>query len=322
MWLRVWRPRAQRTVDARRRGCYTYRTLREARALAPAVAPLRRKSMETLLANLSRVALVVVLRLVVLVVAAVIGFRLIEWSRRVIDKRVIRPADDPARRARLATLLDAYVRTAQLLLVVVVLLMGLTVIGINIGPVIAAAGVMGLAVSLGAQSLIKDFIGGILILLEDQYRVGDSIQVGGASGTVERISLRATHVRDLDGRLWTVSNGDVRTVANATRDWSRAVVTLNLGFGVDVSRAVTVLQEAMAQAAADPALQDKLLEQPIVEGWTTLTDWSVQVRLKVTTPPGQQNVVAQQLRQSALDALRSAEIPVASPGYGGAPAGK
>jgi small-conductance mechanosensitive channel len=277
--------------------------------------------METLLTNLSRVALVVILRLIVLVVIAAVGFRLIELSRRVIDKRFVQPSDDPSRRARVATLLDAYVRTAQLLLVGAVVLMGLTVIGINIGPVIAAAGVMGLAVSLGAQSLIKDFIGGILILLEDQYRVGDSIQVGQAAGTVERISLRATSVRDLDGRLWIVSNGDVRILSNSTRDWSRAVVNLNLGLGADVSRAVSVLEAAMEQAAAEPALEGMLLEKPIVEGWSSLTDWSVQVRVRVNTVPGQQAVVARTLRQSALDALRAAEIPVASPGLGQASAG-
>jgi small-conductance mechanosensitive channel len=278
--------------------------------------------METLLTNLSRVALVVILRLIVLVVIAAVGFRLIELSRRVIDKRFVQPSDDPSRRARVATLLDAYVRTAQLLLVGAVVLMGLTVIGINIGPVIAAAGVMGLAVSLGAQSLIKDFIGGILILLEDQYRVGDSIQVGQAAGTVERISLRATSVRDLDGRLWIVSNGDVRILSNSTRDWSRAVVNLNLGLGADVSRAVSVLEAAMEQAAAEPALEGMLLEKPIVEGWSSLTDWSVQVRVRVNTVPGQQAVVARTLRQSALDALRAAGIPVASPGLGGPFAGK
>jgi small conductance mechanosensitive channel len=268
--------------------------------------------MQSLLANLSNAALVLVLRLIVLVVIAVVGFRLIELSRRLLEKRVARGSDDPSRHARLATLLDAYVRTAQLVLLVVIVLMGLTVVGINIGPAIAAAGVMGLAVSLGAQSLIKDFIGGILILVEDQFRVGDVIQVGNATGTVERVSLRATQVRDLDGRLWTVSNGDVRTLANSTRDWSRAVVNLNLGLGADVSRAVEVLQAAIERAAAEPVLQDKLLEKPVIEGWSSLNDWSVQVRIKANTPAGQQWIVARILRQSALDALRAARIPVAS----------
>jgi small conductance mechanosensitive channel len=268
--------------------------------------------MQSLLTNLSSAALIILVRLIVLAVVALIGFRLIELSRRVLEKRVVQQSDDPSRRARLATLLDAYVRTAQLALLVVVVLMALTVIGINIGPVIAAAGVMGLAVSLGAQSLIKDFIGGILILLEDQFRVGDVILVGDAEGTVERISLRATQVRDLDGRLWTVSNGDVRTLANSTREWSRAVVNLNLELGADVSQAVEVLEAAMESAAAEPAMRDRLLEKPVVEGWSSLGDWSVQVRVRVNTRAGQQPVVARMLRQAALDALHAAGIPVAS----------
>lgn len=268
--------------------------------------------MQSLLTNLSSVALILVIRLIALAVVAVVGFRLIELSRRALEKHAVQQTDDPARRARLATLLDAYVRTAQFFLVVVVALMALMVIGINIGPVLAAAGVMGLAVSLGAQSLIKDFIGGILILLEDQFRVGDVIRVGNAEGTVERISLRATQVRDLDGRLWVVSNGDVRTLSNSTRDWSRAVVNLNLELGADVSRAVEVLEAAMERAAAEPAMQDKLLEKPVVEGWSSLGDWSVQVRVRVNTRAGQQAIVARMLRQAALDALHAAGIPVAS----------
>jgi small-conductance mechanosensitive channel len=268
--------------------------------------------MQSFLTNLSSAALIILVRLIVLAVVAVIGFRLIELSRRVLEKRIVQQSDDPSRRARLATLLDAYVRTAQLALVVVVVLMALTVIGINIAPVIAAAGVMGLAVSLGAQSVIKDFIGGILILLEDQFRVGDAIRVGAAEGTVERISLRSTQVRDLDGRLWIVSNGDVRILSNSTRDWSRAVVNLNLALEADVSRAVEVLEAAMERVAAEPGIQDKLLEKPVVEGWSSLTDWSVQVRVKVRTVAGEQAIVARMLRQFALDALREAGIPVAS----------
>jgi small conductance mechanosensitive channel len=268
--------------------------------------------MQSLLANLSSAAIIIVVRLLLLVLVAVAGLRLIELSRRLLEKRIAHGQDDPSRRARLATLLDAYVRTAQLILVVVVVLMALTVVGINIGPAIAAAGVMGLAVSLGAQSLIKDFIGGILILLEDQFRVGDVILVGNAEGTVERISLRSTQVRDLNGRLWIISNGDVRILANSTRDWSRAVVNLNLGLGADVSRAVEVLEAAMERAAAEPALQDVLLEKPVVEGWSSLNEWSVQVRIKVRTGAGQQVIAARMLLQTALDALREAGIPVAT----------
>jgi small conductance mechanosensitive channel len=152
----------------------------------------------------------------------------------------------------------------------------------------------------------------VLILLEDQFRVGDVIRVEEVEGTVERISLRACSVRDLQGRLWVVPNGDVRFVSNATRDWSRAVVDLNLELGADVNRAVAVLQAAMSRAALEPALQDKLLETPVVEGYSGINDWAVQVRLKAMTQAGQQWTAARLLREWGLAALRDAGIPVAS----------
>ncbi len=268
--------------------------------------------METLVAALGKTALVVAVRLLILGIAAWVFFWLIERGRRLFEQRIVQKSDDPSRKARLATLLEASVRTAQLFLVVVLGLMVLASLGINIGPVLAAAGVMGLAVSLGAQALIKDFIGGLLILLEDQFRVGDVIRVQDTEGTVERISLRACNVRDLQGRLWVVPNGDVRFVSNATRDWARAVVDLNLDLGADVNRAVSVLQAALLEAAEDPALLDKLLEKPVVEGYTGITDWAVQVRLKAMTQAGQQWSVARILREEALAALRDAGIPVAA----------
>jgi small-conductance mechanosensitive channel len=262
--------------------------------------------------NYGRSAGVVVLRLVALLVFTWLGFHLIAMGRKWFENRVIHKADDPSRRARLTTLLDASVRTAQLLILFTVVLMALAAVGVDIGPILAAAGVAGLAISLGAQAVIRDFIGGALILLEDQFRVGDVIRVEETEGTVERISLRASSVRDGQGRLWVVPNGEVRFVSNATRDWSRAVVDLNLELTADINQAVAVLQAAMIQAAAEPALQDKLLEPPVVEGFTGINDWAIQVRVKAMTRAGQQWTVARVLRERSLGALRQAGIPLAS----------
>lgn len=267
---------------------------------------------ETIVAVLGSATVVVALRVILLVVFAWGGFRLIELGRRLFDKRVVQTAKDPSRKARLATLLEAAVTTLRLLLLTAIALMALVVVGIDIGPVLAAAGIAGLAISLGAQALIKDFIGGILILLEDQFRVGDVIRVEDTEGTVERMSLRATYVRDIDGRLWTVPNGDIRIMSNATRDWSRAVVELNLSLTADVTRAVAVLAAAMEHAGRDPALQGMLLEAPFVEGYTGINDWAVQVRLRAMTKAGQQWAAARLLREFGLAALREAGIPLAS----------
>jgi small conductance mechanosensitive channel len=268
--------------------------------------------MGDILASFSRVTTLVALRLILLAALTWAGFRLIELGRRLFEKRVVQKSEDASRRARLATLLDAGVRTAQLFLLIVVGLMVLASVGINIGPILAAAGVAGLAISLGAQAIIKDFIGGMLILLEDQFRVGDVIRVEETEGAVERISLRACSVRDAQGRLWVVPNGEIRFVSNATRDWSRAIVDLNLELTADVNLAVAVLQAAATQAAQEPALQEILLEAPIVEGFTAINDWAVQVRVKAMTQAGQQWTAARILRERSLTALRQARIPLAS----------
>ena len=163
----------------------------------------------------------VILPLTVIVVLSALAMRLVTMGANAIDTRLIAPVKDHDRRQRLQTLRKAGKSTVQVVILVIAVLIGLGTIGVNIGPALAAAGIIGLAVSLGAQTLIKDVIGGMTILLEDEFRVGDTIQIGSVSGEVEHITLRRTDVRDAEGKLFIVPNGDVRTVANETRDWAR-----------------------------------------------------------------------------------------------------
>lgn len=164
----------------------------------------------------------VILPLILIAVLAIVALRLVAVAAAAIDKRVIDPVQDDDRRARLQTLRKASKSTAQMVIAAIAVLIGLGTIGVDIGPALAAAGIFGLAISLGAQTLIKDIIGGLTILLEDEYRVGDAIRIGSVIGDVERITLRRTDLRDAEGRLFMVPNGEVRTVANETRDWARA----------------------------------------------------------------------------------------------------
>ena len=164
----------------------------------------------------------VILPLLLIVALTAVALRLVTLAANAIDKRLIAPVDDRDRQARLQTLRKAGTSTAQVVIVAIAVLIGMGTIGIDIGPALTAAGILGLAVSLGAQTLIKDIIGGLTILLEDEYRVGDAIRIGAVSGDVEHITLRRTDVRDAEGRLFMVPNGDVRVVANETRDWPRA----------------------------------------------------------------------------------------------------
>lgn len=246
-------------------------------------------------------------------IALVAGLRLIGVVAHAAEQRIRSVyAEDYDRRTRLLTLHRTAVNTARAVVFTIAALVVLSTIGLDLGPVLAAAGIAGLALSLGAQTLIKDFLGGIIILLEDQYRVGDVISVGGVSGTVEKITLRRTDIRDIEGRLHIVSNGDIRMLTNETRGWSRAMVEINLDFDADVDKAVTVLKDAMARAVNDSEIAQDVLEQPEIFGWNLITDWSVIVRLWAKVEPGTQWKVARVLRRYALQALHEAGIPIAS----------
>jgi small-conductance mechanosensitive channel len=237
--------------------------------------------------------LIVALTALGLIVASVLIGRVLKLAtslRRVND----------ARRQQLVTLVHALRWLVNTILVGVGLMMLLSTLGVNVGPVLASAGVVGLAVSLGAQSLIKDVISGILILAENQYSVGDVIQVGSVSGQVEQTTLRTTHLRGLDGSLVIVPNGEVRIVTNQTRDWSRAMVDIGVAYEEDLDRVLSVLEESVAAFGKDPARASELVEPPEVVGPLSLGDWAITVRLMVKTPPGKQWQVARELRRFVL----------------------
>lgn len=239
---------------------------------------------------------------------------LVNWVARKAVERVMAAEMEPDRRARLRTIISASKNTLRIIILSLAAMAILAGFGFDFGPILAAAGIAGLAISLGAQTIIKDFFGGLIILLEDQYRVGDSISVNGVDGSVERITLRRTNIRTADGALFVVPNGDIRVVGNNTRDWSRATVELNLAYDGDIKKAVAALDIAMAEAAADPAIAALLLEKPEILGWNQTNDLGVRVRLQAKVKPGQQWGVSRELRRLSLDALHEAGIPIAQ-GY-------
>jgi len=236
----------------------------------------------------------------------------VKVAAKTIDKRLIATVEDPDRRKRLQTLRKAGKSTLQIVIVTIAVLIGLSTLGIDIGPALAAAGILGLAVSLGAQTLIKDIIGGLTILLEDEYRVGDQIKIGSVNGEVEAITLRRTDVRDAEGRLFMVPNGEVRVVANETRGWARALMELNFGFDADMDKIITTLQGALARLSADPDIKSYLLAEPEIFGWNSISAWAVVVRMSVKVMAGKQGEVARLLRQYAFEALREAGVAVES----------
>jgi len=164
-----------------------------------------------------------------------------------------------------------------------------------IGPLLAGVGVFGLALSFGAQSLVRDMISGFFILVENQFGVGDVIEVGGTSGAVERMTLRIVALRDVEGVLHIIPNGEITKVSNKTRGWARVVLDIGVGYGERVDDVIAVLADVGRELATDDEWADDLASDPIVVGVQALADSSVNVRVMVDTKPGKQWDVKREL---------------------------
>ena len=183
------------------------------------------------------------------------------------------------------------------ILVAVIGTMMLSELGVNIAPIIASAGILGLALGFGAQSLVRDFLSGVFMIIEDQYGVGDVVDVGAASGTVEAVSLRVTRLRDLNGTVWYVPNGEILRVGNMSQNWSRAVVDVSVSYREDLARVQRVLRDVAHDLWGDDDFRGIIIEEPEVTGVEMLTPESVSIRVLIKTAPMEQWAVARELRQ-------------------------
>jgi small-conductance mechanosensitive channel len=187
--------------------------------------------------------------------------------------------------------------------------------GINLGPLLAGAGIVGVAIGFGSQNLVRDFLSGIFMLLEDQYGVGDDVDAGIASGAVEGVGLRTTRLRALDGTLWHVPNGEIRRVGNHTQGWSRAVLDVPVANDTDIDTASDVIhREALAMCKEDDGTwSSRILEEPEVWGVEDLGPSGYTVRLVVKTRPREKAKVARELRARIKDAFDEAGIDIRLP---------
>ena len=186
-------------------------------------------------------------------------------------------------------------------------------LGVDLGPLVAGAGIVGVAVGFGAQNLVRDFLSGIFMLIEDQYGVGDVIDVGPASGTVEGLSLRTTRLRDVEGNVWHVPNGQIAWVANKSQDWSRALLDVQVAYGTGTDRAVDVIERVATETWEDPHWSTSILAEPEVWGVEALGADGVVIRLVVKTQPLAQWSVARELRARIKRAFDDAGIEIPFP---------
>ncbi len=189
------------------------------------------------------------------------------------------------------------VRGVGRVVVGIVAAMSILNVFVNIAPLLAGAGILGLAFSFGAQSLVKDVISGFFILVENQFGVGDVIEIAGKSGTVERMTLRVTVLRDGEGTMHVIPNSTITTVSNRTRSWSRAVVDIGVSYDDDVDKVIEVLRSEIKNFAADPVWSGRLDGDPQVLGVESLGERAVIIRSQVKTNPGAQWDVARELRR-------------------------
>jgi small-conductance mechanosensitive channel len=193
------------------------------------------------------------------------------------------------------------------------LLTALGTVGIDLAPLIAGAGIVGVAVGFGAQNLVRDLLAGVSMLLEDQYGVGDVIDVGEATGVVEAVGLRTTRLRDLRGTVWHVPNGVITRVGNLTQEWSRAVLDIGVAYDVDVDRAEELVGGILTRFAAEPEQEDVLLEAPELLGVESLADSSVNLRVLLKTRPGEQWATARRLRRAIKREFDAAGLEIPFP---------
>lgn len=217
------------------------------------------------------------------------------------------------RQARAATLGSVLRNLSSIVIYGVAIVMVLSEVGISIGPILASAGVLGVAIGFGAQGLVQDFLAGMFILVEDQYGVGDIVDVGEAFGTVEEVGLRVSKIRDLNGGLWHVRNGQILRVGNMSQDWANAVVEIPLASTVDVRQATSVLTEASANYRESTSNPDELIEDPEVAGVVSITNGAVTVRIIAKTKPGVQWAQGRELLAHLKQALDAHNIEFARP---------
>jgi small-conductance mechanosensitive channel len=249
------------------------------------------------------IVIVVVLALILIRVARILSTRLMAI--------VIKQKEDPEFQKRTQTL-GSIVRTISIITILAVAsITVLKELGIEIGPILAAAGIVGLAVGFGAQSLVKDVISGFFMLLEDQIRVGDVVQIAGKGGLVEKINLKTTILRDLAGNVHYVPNGHIDVVTNMTKDYSRYLFDIGVAYREDVDEVIGVIKEVDEELRNDPDYKDDILEPIEILGLDQFANSAVIIKARTTTLPIKQWRVGREFNRRLKKKFdeRDIEIP-------------
>ena len=217
------------------------------------------------------------------------------------------------RRQRTETIGSVLRSVTSVLVFAVASAMVLGELGLELGPVLASAGIVGVALGFGAQNLVKDFLNGMFMILEDQYGVGDAIDAGEASGIVEAVGLRTTRLRSVDGTVWHIRNGEILRIGNMSQGWSRALLDISVAYDTDTDHAAAVIKRVADGVWKDEELGGLVLEEPEVWGVENLGVDGIAIRLVVKTAPLEQWTVARELRRRVKTAFAEEGIEIPFP---------
>jgi len=249
----------------------------------------------------------------VLVVAALVARYGARVLRRVLTRATSRATarnDDERGGARVSTVVALVVNLWRLFVAVVALAIVLGMLGINLTPILASATVIGATIGFGAQSLVRDYLSGMLLTMEDQYGIGDTVTVGNATGVVEDLSLRVTRLRAVDGSVWYVPNGEIRLLSNGSRGWAKAVVDVPVapGDAEALERVRQAMTDAAREVADQPPFSSTSAEPPEVVGMVAAGADSCTVRVALRTVPARRTALERALREAVMARLAADEL--------------
>jgi small conductance mechanosensitive channel len=255
------------------------------------------------------------LHIVLILVLAWLLYKLSRKAIRLLQAHMLKKTSDAESLKRVGTLARVFRYVFSVVLTIVTIMLVLSEIGISIAPILAAAGVVGLAVGFGAQSLVKDFFTGFFLLLENQVRQGDIVEVAGKSGCVEEVTLRYIRMRDYEGNVHFVPNGTITSVTNKSRVYSYAVVDVRVAYRENMEKVFSLIREIGDDLRRDPVFGAKVLEELEIAGVESFTDTAMIVRARAKVLPSEQlNVRRELLRRVTQSFSQSGIEPYAIPG--------
>jgi small conductance mechanosensitive channel len=235
---------------------------------------------------------------------------LLELARRRDERTAIQTERQRRRTETLGSVLKS---VASLIIYTIAALMALSEFEVNLGPLIASAGIVGVAFGFGAQSLVKDFLSGIFMLVEDQFGVGDIIDAGPAAGVVEVVSLRTTQLRDVNGTLWHVPNGEIVRVANKSQQWARVVLDIEVAYDTNIKHAMSVIKQVADGVWRDALPNATVIEEPEIWGVESFGASAIAIRLAVKVEPGEQWATSRELRRRLKESFDETGIEIPFP---------